>query len=179
MTHGADPPMRPIDAGLLSLEPQTVQHADEMFAVLSDPAIYEFENQPPASREWLRTRFGKLESRRSADGTEQWLNWVVRITGGGLIGYVQATVRADGSAAIAYELSSAHWGRGLARQAVEAMLVELVARYRVTRFSAVAKQQNFRSLRLLERLGFAPADSGRYAPGEIEPGEVLLVRDGG
>jgi len=170
--------MRHIDAGLLSLEPQTVQHADEMFAVLGDPAIYEFENQPPASLEWLRTRFGKLESRRSADGTEQWLNWVVRIAGSGLIGYVQATVRSDGSAAIAYELSSAHWGRGLARQAVEAMLVELAARYRVTTFIAVAKQKNFRSLRLLERLGFAPADPGRRAPGEIEPDEVLLIRAG-
>ena len=171
--------MRAIDAGALSLEPQTVEHAEEMFAVLSDPAIYEYENQPPASLEWLRTRFGKLESRRSADGTEQWLNWVVRTAGGGLIGYVQATVRADGSAAIAYELSSAHWGRGFGRRAVEAMLVELVARYRVTAFVAVAKQQNFRSLRLLERLGFAPADPDRHAPGEIEPGEVLLVRDGG
>jgi hypothetical protein len=84
--------MRAITAGVLSLEPQTVRHANEMFAVLGDPAIYEFENQPPASLEWLRTRFGKLESRRSADGTEQWLNWVVRIAGGGLIGYVQATV---------------------------------------------------------------------------------------
>ena len=170
--------MRAIDAGAVSLEPQTVEHAEEMFAVLSDPAIYEYENQPPASLEWLRTRFGKLESRRSTDGTEQWLNWVVRIAGGGLIGYVQATVRADGSAAIAYELSSAHWGRGLGRGAVEAMLVELVARYRVTAFVAVAKQQNFRSLRLLERLGFAPADPDRHAPGEIEPGEVLLVREG-
>jgi ribosomal-protein-alanine N-acetyltransferase len=170
--------MRTIDAGALSLEPQTVEHAEEMFAVLSDPAIYEFENQPPASLEWLRTRFGKLESRRSADGTEQWLNWVVRIAGGGLIGYVQATVRNDGSAAIAYELSSAHWGRGLARRAVDAMLGELAARYRVTVFVAVAKQQNFRSLRLLERLGFTFADSGRQAPGEIEPGEVLMVREG-
>ena len=171
--------MRAIDAGVLSLEPQTVEHAEEMFAVLSDPAIYEYENQPPASLEWLRTRFGKLESRRSTDGTEQWLNWVVRIAGGGLIGYVQATVRADGSAAIAYELSSAHWGQGLARRAVEAMLVELVARYRVAAFVAVAKRENFRSLRLLERLGFAPADSNRQALSEIESDEVLLVRDGG
>jgi RimJ/RimL family protein N-acetyltransferase len=169
--------MRAIDAGALSLEPQMAEHAAEMFAVLSDPAIYEYENQPPASLEWLRTRFGKLESRRSADGTEQWLNWVVRIAGGGLIGYVQATVRTDGSAAIAYELSSAHWGRGHARRAVEAMLVELAAHYRVRTFVAVAKQQNFRSLRLLERLGFALADPKRKAPGEIEPGEVLLVRE--
>jgi RimJ/RimL family protein N-acetyltransferase len=171
--------MRIVDAGAVVLEPQTTRHADEMFAVLGDPAIYEYENQPPSSVEWLRARFGRLESRRSADGTEQWLNWVVRRADAGLIGYVQATVRADGTAAIAYELSSAHWGRGLGRRAVEAMLVELVARYRVTAFVAVAKRENFRSLRLLERLGFAPADPDRHARSELEPDEILLVRDGG
>jgi hypothetical protein len=33
------------------LEPQTACHAPEMFKVLSDPAIYEFENNPPQSEE--------------------------------------------------------------------------------------------------------------------------------
>ena len=177
MIRGAEPPMRAISVDSLTLEPQTVKHADEMFVVLGDPAIYEYENQPPSSVEWLRTRFEKLESRRSADGTEQWLNWVIRLAGAGLIGYVQATVRADGSAAIAYELSSAYWGRGLARRAIDAMLGELVARYRITTFVAVAKQENFRSIRLLKRLGFTPADSERHTMSEIEPDEILVVRD--
>ena len=114
--------MRIVEAGPLTLEPQTAVHAAEMFDVLSDPAIYEYENAPPASVEWLRARFEKLETRYSADGSEQWLNWVIRMTGDGLIGYVQATLRTDGSAAIAYEMSSAHWGRGLGRRATEAML---------------------------------------------------------
>ena len=107
--------------------------------MLSDPAIYEYENAPPASMEWLRARYEKLETRRSADGSEQWLNWVIRMTGAGLIGYVQATLHADGSAAIAYEMSSAWWGRGLGRRATEAMLRELVHHYGVTTIFAVAK----------------------------------------
>jgi len=41
--------MRVIQTGNLTLEPQTAAHAEEMFAVLSDPAIY--------------TRFTKPESR--------------------------------------------------------------------------------------------------------------------
>src|SRR6266508_2704621 len=110
--------MRAIVADGLTLEPQTAAHAEEMFVVLSDPAIYEYENQPPPSCEWLRERFARLESRRSADGSEQWLNWVIRLPTSELAGYVQATVHADAHAAIAYELSSSHWGRGLARQAV-------------------------------------------------------------
>jgi ribosomal-protein-alanine N-acetyltransferase len=60
--------MRVIDIGSLTLELQTAAHAEAMFVVLSDPAIYEYENEPPASLDWLRTRFAKLETRLSADG---------------------------------------------------------------------------------------------------------------
>lgn len=128
--------MRAIETGSLTLEPQLAAHADEMFVVLSDPAIYEYENEPPRSRDWLRERFTRLESRRSADGRQQWLNWVIRLPTSELIGYVQATVHGDGSAGIAYELSSAYWGRGHARRAVEAMIAELAERYGVHRLNA-------------------------------------------
>jgi ribosomal-protein-alanine N-acetyltransferase len=166
-----------IEADGLVLEPQVEAHAAEMFVVLGDPALYEFENAPPPSHEWLRTRFAKLESRLSADGSEQWLNWVIRIPTGELIGYVQATVRPGGHAAIAYELASAYWGRGLARRAVGAMIAELFARYRVRHVSAVFKRGNFRSMRLLERLGFAPAPPEQHRRHGIEPDEMLMVRD--
>src|SRR5436190_18712321 len=99
--------MHVIETGSFTLEPQTAAHAEEMFAVLSDPAIYEHENEPPPSLERLRARFAKLESRRSADGQQQWLNWVIRLPSSELIGYVQATIDPTGRAAIAYELSSA------------------------------------------------------------------------
>ena len=116
--------MNVIEAPAFTLEPQTVAHADEMFEVLGDPAIYEYENEPPQSLEWLRERFAKLETRLSADGTEHWLNWVIRLPTGELAGYVQATVRPGGRAEIAYVLSSRYWGCGLARRAVEAMISE-------------------------------------------------------
>jgi RimJ/RimL family protein N-acetyltransferase len=169
--------MRAIQTGSLTLEPQTAAHAEEMFAVLGDPAIYEYENEPPASLEWLRTRFTKLESRLSANGREQWLNWVIRLPASGLIGYVQATVHPDGHAAIAYELSSAYWGRGLARQAVQAMISELVGYYRVRGLSSVLKRENLRSMRLLERLGFSPASPEQHVKHRVEPGESLMLRE--
>src|SRR2546430_16551554 len=71
--------MHVIETGSLRLEPQTAAHAEEMFAVLSDPAIYEYEDDPPPSLEWLRARFTKLESRRAADGQERWVNWGIRL----------------------------------------------------------------------------------------------------
>jgi ribosomal-protein-alanine N-acetyltransferase len=169
--------MQAIATGSLTLEPQTAAHAEEMFAVLSDPAIYEYENEPPPSLEWLRARFAKLESRRSANGQEQWLNWVIRLPSSELIGYVQATIDRTGRAAIAYELSSAHWGRGLARQAVAAMISELVQRYQVRQLTAVFKRRNLRSMRLLERLGFSPAPAERRRKHQVEPGELFMQRE--
>ena len=101
--------MNRVPAGTLVLEPQLAVHAAQMFEVLSDPAIYEFENTPPVSAASLAERFARLESRVSPDRTEQWLNWVIRLPTGALAGYVQATIAADGTAHIAYELGSAFW----------------------------------------------------------------------
>ncbi len=168
--------MRVIETAAVTLEPQAAAHAAEMFVVLGDSAIYEFENEPPASLEWLRARFAKLESRVSPDGGEQWLNWVIRVPTSELIGYVQATVR-SGEADIAYELSSAYWGRGLGRQAVQAMNFELATHYQVRCLFAVFKSGNHRSMRLLERLGFSLASPDQHAKREVEPGEVLMTRD--
>jgi len=171
--------MRTIDTGSLTLEPQLAVHAEEMFVVLGDPAIYEYENAPPASVDWLRERFTRLETRCSPDGREQWLNWVIRLPDGELIGYVEATLFADGRAAIAYELTSRFWGRGLARQAVQAMMGELVDAYGVQTFTAVLKRANGRSMRLLERLGFSLATPELHARRGVEPDELLMQREVG
>ena len=169
--------MNIIETATLTLEPQVAAHADEMFGVLSDPAIYTYENEPPPSIEWLRERFRKLETRCSADGTEQWLNWVIRLPTSALIGYVQATVETNGAATIAYVLSSPYWGRGLASQAVTAMIAELVAQYNVQHLFASLKQANHRSLRLLDRLGFVLASPELHAKHQVEPDELLMQRD--
>jgi RimJ/RimL family protein N-acetyltransferase len=170
--------MHVIETGSLTLEPQTAARAEEMFAVLSDLAIYEYENGPPPSLKWLRARFTQLESRRSADGHEQWLDWVIRLPSSELIGYVQATVDSNGRAAVAYELSSAYWGRGPAREAVQAMISELVQRYQVHQLTAVFKRKNLRSMRLLERLGFSPASLEQHVKHQVEHGELLMQREG-
>jgi len=160
----------------LILEPQTEVHAVEMFAVLGDPAIYEYENAPPPSGDWLRSRYARLESRRSPDGTEAWLNWVIRVPGDGLAGYIQATVREGNVAAIAYVLCSQYWGRGLASQAVEAMLAELAEFYGVQTVLAVVKQQNQRSLRLLQRFGFSRSEATPGSAFPVQQDEYLMTK---
>lgn len=125
----------------------------------------------------MRERFTKLETRQSADGRELWLNWVIRLPSSELIGYVQATVFPNGRAAIAYVLSSKHWGRGLAREAVQAMIAELVERYRVRTLSAALKRENHRSMRLLEHLGFTPASPELAAQLQVKSATFLQLRE--
>jgi ribosomal-protein-alanine N-acetyltransferase len=168
--------MRTLFADGLRLEPQVAEHAEAMFVVLRDPAIYEFENEPPWSVNELRERFAELESRRSPNGQEQWLNWVVRLPSDELAGYVQATVYPSGRAAVAYEFASAFWGRGYARRSLEAMFDELTERYDVSQLSAALKQANHRSLRLLQRLGFTLASPEEHQRREVERDEHLMQR---
>lgn len=168
--------MRALGDGELLLEPQTAAHAEAMFTVLCDPALYAHENEPPPSLEWLRERFIRLESRRSGDGRERWLNWVIRSHEDPPIGYVQATVHAHRHASIAYVLSSAHWHRGVATRAVRLMLEELSSSYGVKRFTAVLKRGNVPSRRLLERLGFTAESAETWGEHAPEGDELLMCR---
>ncbi len=168
--------MRTLQTARCMLEPQLQTHAAEMFEVLADPAIYEFENEPPPSAQWLAERFRRLESRGPDDGSEQWLNWVVRLPAGALAGYVQATVLPSEVAFVAYELGSAHWRQGIGSSAVRAMLDELREQHGVHTFLAVLKARNFRSEALLRSLRFEPGDAQQQAQYRDEPDELVMVR---
>lgn len=168
--------MQTISTSLCTLEPLVAAHAQEMFGVLSDPAIYEFENEPPQSEAWLSERYTRLERRASSDGSQIWLNWVLRLPSGELAGYVQATLLPSGAALVAYELASRHWRKGIGSSAVSAMLDELQTLYGVRLFVAVLKAANHRSLALLRRLGFHPASSQQALEFGAEPDEAVMVK---
>ena len=168
--------MNTLRSPICTLEPMVEAHAPEMFEVLSDPAIYDFENVPPPSVERLAEGFRRRESRVSPDGCEQWLNWAIRLQSGELAGYVQATVLASGESYIAYEMSSRFWRRGIGSAAVTAMMSELASHYHVHTFVAVLKTRNFRSVALLSHLGFSPAIVAQLAKFEPEADERVMVR---
>ena len=168
--------MNTIRAGSSVLEPQVAAHAAETFAVLSDPAIYEFENSPPESQAWLESRFSQLESRTSANGAERWLNWVVRTPTGLLAGYVQATVTPDSTAHIAYELASRYWRQGIGRAAVSAMLQELASTYGVRNCVGTLKAKNYRSLALLRSLGFSQDAPHDVIAASHEADEIVMYK---
>lgn len=163
---------------MLVLEPLVAAHAPEMFAALAAPEIYDYLDQPaPESLEWLSERYRKLETRRSADGTEHWLNWVIRLDAGGRgAGYVQATVYPDATAGFAYVISPDHWGKGIAFAACVKVVDMLRDDYGVKALYATADARNARSIKLLLRLGFAPLGSAAYPHGTVSEGDRAFFR---
>src|SRR5271169_562253 len=100
----------PIESRSLRLEPLLAAHADEMFGPMSAAAISDYmPGKPPASASALRERYAQLEKGRSADGSEQWLNWVVRLNSGGCVGFVQATIYPQFTADFAFAFTPEHW----------------------------------------------------------------------
>ncbi|AXH92844.1 GNAT family N-acetyltransferase [Micromonospora aurantiaca] len=82
----------PIPTARLVLLPLGVEHAEEMAAVLADPALHTFIGGEPATPAALRARYERLVA-GSPDPAESWCNWVIRLRDGGrLTGFVQATV---------------------------------------------------------------------------------------
>jgi [ribosomal protein S5]-alanine N-acetyltransferase len=168
--------MNTLHATRCTLEPLTVAHAAELFDALSDPAIYEFEGEPPPSLERLEGGLRRREARLTPDG-KTILDWAVRTNESRIAGYVQATLHAANTAYVSYEFASAFWRQGIGSAAVERMLGELFATYSVTKFVAVLKSANFRSLGLLRKLGFVAAST---EDGEIHgatPDEMTLVKE--
>ena len=169
--------MQMIVTPTLTLEPLLASHAEEMFELLSDPAIYRYlDYTAPVSAESLRSVYQRWEARRSPDKSEAWLNWVIRPRDQALVGYVQATVTSSRSAYVAYILASKYWGRGYARLAVQTMLEHLAAAYDVDRYLATVEADNERSIGLLQRLGFEAVAPRDLVAHRLSPTERMFIR---
>jgi RimJ/RimL family protein N-acetyltransferase len=171
--------MQTLHTSRFALVPLVAAHADALYPILADPRQLEYLDEgAPASLEALRTRYQRLESRRSPDGSEHWLNWAIVGTEAGCsaIGFVQATVREDRTAWVAYEVGCQWWGRGIATEATYAMIDHLALHYAVTRFLATVDARNERSWRLLQRLGFRRAPAEEAAAMGVRAGDWLYRR---
>jgi RimJ/RimL family protein N-acetyltransferase len=130
--------------------------ADELFPVLDDPEVHRYIGGFPLSREALAAQLARWQLRASPDGTQVWLNWLVRVAATGApIGYVQATL-AGGCALIAYVIGTAHSGNGYATEASAAMCDALRADYRAQTIVAHIHPDNAASQRVARRLGLSP-----------------------
>ena len=158
-----------------TLEPLRVGHADEMVNVLADESIYSFIGGIPPTLESLRTRYDVQAKGVSPDGSEAWLNWIIRLVDTGqAVGYVQATVTDDGGcqvAEIAWVVSTPFQGRRLATNAAIAMCRFLVDQG-VERLMADVHADHAASQGVARAAGLHPTD-------EVVDGEVRWIADVG
>lgn len=139
----------------LTLEPMVPSHAALLFSGHADERMWSYEPRAhrAASVSDLERRFARYVSRRSPDGTEVWLNYAVRITGGGYVGSMQATI-AGKSAMIGYSVFADHWRKGYGTEACARLVEFLFEACGVERIRATVDTENRASIALLERLGF-------------------------
>ena len=138
-------------------------HAEKLYPLLGDAALYTYiPQEPPASLAEVEARYRRLAARRSPEGDEVWLNWAARLRETGeYVGTFQATVRADGTALIAYMIFVPFQQRGLAREGCAAVLAELAGAWGVRTVVAEIDTRNAASVALVESLGFARAATMR------------------
>jgi RimJ/RimL family protein N-acetyltransferase len=118
-----------ISTGRLDLLPLPVEHADEMAAVLSVPALHTFTGGTPDTPQALRSRYQRLTA-GSPEPAVSWLNWVIRLRDEArLTGTVQATISPSGDgllAEIAWVVGRSWQGRGIASEAAQGLVGWLV-----------------------------------------------------
>ena len=150
-------PEKILETARLGLEPLAVGHAERLYPMLEDMALYTFiPQEPPASLAEVRARYRRLAGRRSPEGDEAWLNWAARLRETReYVGTFQATVRADGTALIAYMIFVPFQRRGLAREGCAALLSCLTGEWGVETVVAEIDTRNTASVALVESLGFA------------------------
>jgi RimJ/RimL family protein N-acetyltransferase len=166
----SDPWLDPVEmtSDRLVLEPLLVGHATEMAALLDDPLLHTYVGGEPATLDELTATYTRQVVGRSADGSECWLNWIVRRRDDGrAAGYVQATVTEDGSrrsADVAWVIGRAHQGLGFASEAAGTMVAWLRSEG-VDKVVAHVHPDNLASLAVARTVGLRPTD--RVVDGEI------------
>lgn len=139
---------------LLLRKPVAPDDAPRIFAAYAhDPEVTQYLTWRPhrSAEEGLKI----LETRVAcwADGSE--FSWVlVTRQSGTLIGMITATPdRAPWRLSLGYVLGRPFWGRGLMTEAVRGVTETLLAMPGICRVWAVADEENFASMRVMEKAG--------------------------
>ncbi len=140
-------------------EPLRAALAAELAPVLADPLLHTFIGGEPLDREQLEARYQRQVVDRSADGSQRWLNWLVRDhRDGQALGTVQATVRMqrDGlTAEVAWVIGTTYQGQGYATEAA-GLLVDWLRDQGVNNVVAHVHPQHKTSMAVARAVGLAP-----------------------
>ncbi|MEO6827450.1 MAG: GNAT family N-acetyltransferase [Microbacteriaceae bacterium] len=168
--RAAWPDQERITAERVILEPLSIRHATEMVDVLADASVYAFTEGEAPSLARLESRYTTQTAGRSPDGSQQWLNWIVRRQDSdAAVGFVQATVEriAGGAenptlvANLAWVVAPAHRGQGIASEATGAMIGWLRL-HGVGSFAAFIRPNHFASIGVARNQGLHPTSIAKH-----------------
>jgi RimJ/RimL family protein N-acetyltransferase len=160
----------------LLYEPLTVAHAIELTDALTDPRVYVHIAGPsPLTTEDLAAEFSRRAVGPAASG-QVWWNFAVRLHGGPFIGRIEATAH-DGLVEVGYLLGPSYWGHGYATEAMRWLHGRVRQSGFVGTFWATSTPGNFRSIRMLERLGYTEFFSDWPRLLSYDPGDRVFQRE--
>ena len=136
------------------LRPLRMADAAALHDYLRDPVVTELTSYPVVSIPMVEAMIERSGNRWAAGELSKWgiaLSRDDQLVG--TCGFNEWS-QAHHWAELAYDLAQAHWGKGLMRQAVAAVLEWAFQQGQVDRVHAFVRVDNRRSERLLERSGF-------------------------
>jgi ribosomal-protein-alanine N-acetyltransferase len=152
----ADIPQRPptIELDGARLRPLRVADADALYTYLRDPVVTQLTAYPVVTMPLVESIIERSQNRWAAGELSKW--GIALQNDDQLIGTCgfNEWSRDHCWAELAYELAPAHWGNGLMRQAVSAVLQWTFRQNLINRVHAYVRVDNRRSERLLEHFGF-------------------------
>ena len=162
----------------LIIETLTTEHAAGLFAALDAPSVGEFIGGPDVTT--LDALIDRIDRVSRGPGEqyhpEQWHNFAVMLRDDRtIIGRIEASTYGEW-AEIAYVFGPQWSGHGYATEAVRWLIAELHERG-VDELWAAVHPHNARSLRLLDRVGFAVTDQRTRNLGSFDDGDVVLSYD--
>ena len=135
----------------LILRPQQQADAPALFAILSDERAMRFWNRAPLTQLTVVEELVREQQAAMAEGPCRY--WTL-IRDGEAIGSVDLSLIQDGSAELGFLLRPDCWGKGLATEAVGAVIAHGFGALALTRLAATVQTENRAAARVLEKNGF-------------------------
>ena len=135
--------------------------------MLADEQLYRFTGGHPPALVELQARYRLWATGHSPDGSEEWLNWIVRLAHDGrAIGTLQATIAGDGGRAdIAWVIGLPWQGHGYASEAARSLAAALTERG-IKTLTAHIHPDHQSSAAVARRAGLRPTNA-------LEDGEIV------
>jgi RimJ/RimL family protein N-acetyltransferase len=148
-------PTLPLLTDRLELRVHRPDDVDDMLQFHSDPEVVRYVPWPVSTRADVEKALSKRLNAGTVEKVGEWLilALVFRETGQ-VIGEVLLKNSGSDAAELGYALHRSFHGKGLAREAAEAILALGIRDFGLTRITAELDERNTASAALLERLGF-------------------------